>query len=280
MENTVKDLIEISIPETSHTAIQKTPCFPFQSDHIQHSLGCSPCTSSPKYKLYGYEGFLSPSSIEAWQEINSYSLVLNGVPTLRQLLTLDKGLFTLAQFEVFLSHFDKAGLHHLKFLLELETHFWLYHTLHAIDVPPKESPRNFYWQSKPRVLGCPSTDTLPLLGYPGHPINQHTIIQNAKRILRKYCRQNSLIRISSETVSTLYHARILLVVGLILMWAGFSFELTMIFLGVNSTDNSRWWGLLPFVLAWVALMSSVTRFGWWMTVFRRRLAFVSMSVYG
>ncbi|KAI9024956.1 hypothetical protein CLU79DRAFT_90943 [Phycomyces nitens] len=62
-------------------------------------------------------------------------------------------------------------------------------------------------------------------------------------------------------------ARILLAVGLFFLWAGLSFELSLIFVGEHRI--SRWWGLIPFELSWTALLAGMTRFGWWMVAMKR-----------
>ncbi|KAG0169647.1 Bud site selection protein, Revert to axial protein 1 [Apophysomyces sp. BC1034] len=58
-------------------------------------------------------------------------------------------------------------------------------------------------------------------------------------------------------------ARALLALGLVLLTTGLSVEFGLIFSGTG-TYATRWWGFLPFLLAWSSILTSLTHFAWWL----------------
>ncbi|OAD80596.1 hypothetical protein PHYBLDRAFT_138150 [Phycomyces blakesleeanus NRRL 1555(-)] len=179
---------------------------PNRPDQTYISSRRKPWDNRLKYKLYG-EDTLTINTMEEWQSIKNYNFVLNGIPTLNQILSLYTEPFGLPQFEAYLEQSDKIGLQNLKFLLELKAHGRLWEALQITRLHLSNSSVSapLAIQSKlPRVFGHPSTDTLPPTVYKSHHINQNDLTQNATRIYRKYCQQTPLISISPETQETLY----------------------------------------------------------------------------
>ncbi|KAI8388581.1 uncharacterized protein BYT42DRAFT_543854 [Radiomyces spectabilis] len=58
-------------------------------------------------------------------------------------------------------------------------------------------------------------------------------------------------------------AKLLMIIALLMLVLGFALELGLIFTA-SGTMATRWWGLLPFLIGWSTLITSITEFAWWL----------------
>ncbi|KAG1301447.1 hypothetical protein G6F64_011794 [Rhizopus arrhizus] len=58
-------------------------------------------------------------------------------------------------------------------------------------------------------------------------------------------------------------SRLSLVFGVLLLTLAYSLELSLVFL---DSSSSRWFALIPFFFGWSALLTSVTKFAWWLGI--------------